>query len=925
LYYALATPFVETSGFVMDNNLPKTPTSAGSQSPTTHQSSVALNLLNTQTPITPNPLTHNQGNINRPFHSLAAKRGLPQSVFTVSFENPWEVRAANDLACIMFGVSRNSIKHLTFMDLIAPQFRDFVANRLVSGNLSQSVKKNLHSSSLALNNIYFAGEIIAISCPGHNKYTYTSLWAKKRGDLIICMFDQIPCDAFNVLISRKEEDEGNKNVHQEYSIDNVTEIAGTFFKNMGTDKFDSLGQLSNTLSKELANLRDGSNANEHSDPSQSEIQEPDSEYINKTRYYTLQLNDEFVPCAITSSPLDSREDVHEIKLNIHTLPYIAGMFVIDSHDYSILSCNNAIAKNLFGKSLHEILNKSIDTLIPKFSKIFTYGIDSNVDLNFIQGLVLPEHFFRKYDAILKSHEQGTNNEEDLFFKSKGIEGIHRDGNPILIDVQLRDSGSGTFVVWITYSRATNKSEANDLQKLVPTGQDSSSPIAEGSEIEEEKILNITNFKHKISPIPDLSAVTDNVKHRRVNTINHASQSTIAHSVPEDLDFAPSSAEISRKSSTRKAKAGTFGIPVSKLNKSLGDIMSWDTPRKVTLDETRKIRSISNNSIITSADSSETLDTDNTSVKSDLENTKSSQYSTYSEEEILKLEDEVLENIMTRSNEWPREVGLKRRTKKFSEFKILKNMGEGAYGKVVLVEHEKDPVYKIIMKCIDKKRILVDTWVRDRKLGTIPSEIQIMANLNSEPHPNIMRIVDFFEDSNYYYLETPIFGNPPAIDLFDYIEVKTDMQEGECQFIFKQICSAIYHLHNHGIVHRDIKDENVIVDENGLIKLIDFGSAGYTKQGPFDVFVGTIDYASPEVLRGDKYEGKPQDVWALGILLYTMLYKENPFYNVDEIMEGDLRIPRIISDGSIDLIQKILIRDLKNRSTITDIVEDPWLQ
>ena len=219
---------------------------------------------------------------------------------------------------------------------------------------------------------------------------------------------------------------------------------------------------------------------------------------------------------------------------------------------------------------------------------------------------------------------------------------------------------------------------------------------------------------------------------------------------------------------------------------------------------------------------------------------------------------------------------------------------------------------------------MDTWVRDRNLGTIPSEIQIMAFLNNEPHPNIMRIIDFFEDLKYYYLETPIFGDPPGIDLFDYIEVKKDMTELECQFIFKQIASSIYHLHNHGIAHRDIKDENIIVDENGIIKLIDFGSAGYTKQGPFDVFVGTIDYAAPEVLGGEKYEGKPQDIWALGILLYTMLYKENPFYNVDEIMEGDLRIPYVVSEGSMKLIKKILVREVDQRPTITDIVEDDWL-
>ena len=257
--------------------------------------------------------------------------------------------------------------------------------------------------------------------------------------------------------------------------------------------------------------------------------------------------------------------------------------------------------------------------------------------------------------------------------------------------------------------------------------------------------------------------------------------------------------------------------------------------------------------------------------------------------------------------------------------MLRNLGEGAYGKVVLVQHRQDSGYKVILKCIDKERILVDTWVRDRKLGTIPSEIQIMSYLTNEPHPNIMRIIDFFEDRKYYYLETPIFGNPPAIDLFDFIEVRSNLMESECKFIFRQIVLAICHLHKHGIAHRDIKDENVIVDENCVIKIIDFGSAGYTKLGPFDVFVGTIDYASPEVLRGEKYDGRPQDVWALGILLYTMLYKENPFYNVDEIMEGDLRIPYTFSEKCTNLIRRILVRDIPSRPTVADIMDDEWLR
>lgn len=86
-----------------------------------------------------------------------------------------------------------------------------------------------------------------------------------------------------------------------------------------------------------------------------------------------------------------------------------------------------------------------------------------------------------------------------------------------------------------------------------------------------------------------------------------------------------------------------------------------------------------------------------------------------------------------------------------------------------------------------------------------------------------------------------------------------------------------------------------------------------------------DYAAPEVLAGRPYKGKEQDVWALGILLYTIIYKENPFYSIDEIMDRDLRIPYTISDDSIDLIRKMLNRDVAQRITIDQVLEHPWCQ
>ena len=85
----------------------------------------------------------------------------------------------------------------------------------------------------------------------------------------------------------------------------------------------------------------------------------------------------------------------------------------------------------------------------------------------------------------------------------------------------------------------------------------------------------------------------------------------------------------------------------------------------------------------------------------------------------------------------------------------------------------------------------------------------------------------------------------------------------------------------------------------------------------------IDYAAPEVLAGQSYRGKEQDVWALGILLYTIIYKENPFYSIDEIMDHDLRVPYVISEASIDLVRAMLNRDVDQRITISEVLDHRW--
>ncbi|CAG8601060.1 25398_t:CDS:2, partial [Racocetra persica] len=166
-------------------------------------------------------------------------------------------------------------------------------------------------------------------------------------------------------------------------------------------------------------------------------------------------------------------------------------------------------------------------------------------------------------------------------------------------------------------------------------------------------------------------------------------------------------------------------------------------------------------------------------------------------------------------------------KTIDDFEILDNLGQGAYGQVKLAYNKNDLEKKrVVLKYVVKSRILVDCWTRDKVLGTVPLEIHILHTLRRFPHPNIVQMVDFFEDDDYYYIEMGLHG--AGMDLFDYIELNTTMAEDEIKLIFRQVARAIQHLHHRNIVHRDIKDENVILDENGNVQLIDFGSSAYIK-------------------------------------------------------------------------------------------------
>ncbi|KAI0030673.1 kinase-like domain-containing protein [Vararia minispora EC-137] len=272
----------------------------------------------------------------------------------------------------------------------------------------------------------------------------------------------------------------------------------------------------------------------------------------------------------------------------------------------------------------------------------------------------------------------------------------------------------------------------------------------------------------------------------------------------------------------------------------------------------------------------------------------------------------------------------------SEFVIQGEIGRGAYGLVKKArEMQADGTLgpPLVIKQVIKSRILADCWKKHPKYGTIPIEIYVMSSISntayvlpprrpwdpsrlsppglSHPkspgandflweegkvvkgHPNICPLLDFFEDQNYYYLILPSTvpeaapNQPvPPSDLFDLVESYPDgLPPHLVRTYLGQIADAMSFLHSKGIVHRDIKDENVVLGAYDRAVLIDFGSSGLVKKGGWDTFSGTLDYAGPEILRGERYEGKEQDVWAFGVVAYVLLVGECPFTTAAEAQEG----------------------------------------
>ena len=189
---------------------------------------------------------------------------------------------------------------------------------------------------------------------------------------------------------------------------------------------------------------------------------------------------------------------------------------------------------------------------------------------------------------------------------------------------------------------------------------------------------------------------------------------------------------------------------------------------------------------------------------------------------------------------------------------------------------------------------------------------------------LIKVLEVFQDVDHVQMVMQKHGC--GMDLFEFIDrQRKHIEEPLASYIFKQIISAVSYLHSNNLVHRDIKDENIVINENFQLKLIDFGSAAYfNKNRKFATFCGTIDYCSPDVLLGNKYYGPELDAWTCGIALYTLVFSENPFLDAEETIECILKPPFKVSKDLMKLLFVVLCAKPEQRATIQEIESNSWV-
>ncbi|KAL0149405.1 hypothetical protein M9458_055290, partial [Cirrhinus mrigala] len=198
------------------------------------------------------------------------------------------------------------------------------------------------------------------------------------------------------------------------------------------------------------------------------------------------------------------------------------------------------------------------------------------------------------------------------------------------------------------------------------------------------------------------------------------------------------------------------------------------------------------------------------------------------------------------------------------------LGRGGFGSVFAGIRRSDGL-PVAIKYVSKSRTPETLKVEGH--GRLPLEVALMTLVSSAPAcPNVLRLLEWFDHRRRYtmILERPV----PCQDLQSFCEENGYLDESLAKKVLLQLISALKHCESRGVLHRDVKPENLLIStESHDIKLLDFGCGDLLKDSAYKYFAGTLEYAPPEWFRQRRYHAGPATVWSVGVTLYNILRTE----------------------------------------------------
>ncbi|KAG0638458.1 kinase-like domain-containing protein [Tuber brumale] len=265
----------------------------------------------------------------------------------------------------------------------------------------------------------------------------------------------------------------------------------------------------------------------------------------------------------------------------------------------------------------------------------------------------------------------------------------------------------------------------------------------------------------------------------------------------------------------------------------------------------------------------------------------------------------------------------------------KTIGAGSMGKVKLARR-LDTSEQVAVKIVPRQ-VIQDQGIDpatgqpypprhdDSKEVRTAREAAIVTLLD---HPYICGMRDVIKTNNHWYMLCEYVNGG---QMLDYIISHGRLKEKQARKFGRQIASALDYCHRNSIVHRDLKIENILISKTGDIKIIDFGLSNlFSPRSHLKTFCGSLYFAAPELLQAKQYIGPEVDVWSFGIVLYVLVCGKVPFDDQSmpalhaKIKRGVVDYPQWLTSDCRNLLARMLVTDPRNRASLQEILNHPWL-